>query len=247
MVNRRYRFLMALGVSCMVLTAFGFTAHGEETGPGMKKNGSRASGIEIERLAAARDTDQVIVVVGSGADSSKVQVAYFRQDQDAAWQEEFYVSGYCGYNGMSSEKREGDRKTPIGTFAFTSAFGIKSNPGSILVYKELDTHDYWVDDSSSRYYNQLVSTKATPVGWNSAEHLMAVNPCYNYSLALNYNEACVPGMGSAIFLHGLHPTKTWTEGCVAIPEEYVMQLIRQADAETKIVIVPDEESLEYIS
>lgn len=247
MVNRRYRFFKGLLVSCMAFTAFGLTAHGEETGPGMKLNRSRISGIEIERLAAARDTDQVIVVVGSGADSSHVQVAYFSQDQDEVWQEEFYVSGYCGYNGMSSEKREGDRKTPIGTYNFTRAFGIKTDPGSILTYKELDAHDYWVDDSSSRYYNQLVSTRETAVSWNSAEHLVAVNPCYNYSLSLSYNEDCVPGMGSAIFLHGLHPTKTWTEGCVAIPEENVMQLIRQVDTETKIVIVPNAESLEYIN
>lgn len=247
MLNKRKRFLVVLGVSWMALAAFGFTARGEETGPGMKKSEDRKSGIEIERLAAAGDTDQVIVVTGSGSAGSRVQVAYFKQDQDAGWQEEFYVSGYCGYNGMSSEKREGDRKTPTGTYHFTGAFGIKADPGSILAYKELDTCDYWVDDSSSSYYNQLVSTRDTAVSWNSAEHLIAVNPCYNYSLALSYNEACVPGMGSAIFLHGLHPTKTWTEGCVAIPEENVMQLIRQVDANTKIIIVPDADSLEYIN
>lgn len=245
MVKRRYRTLMALGVSCVMLSASAFTAHGEAVGPGVKKKTSRASGIAIERLAAARDTGQVIVVVGNGESSSRVQVAYFRQDTDGTWQEEFYVSGYCGYNGMSSEKREGDRKTPIGTYSFTNAFGIKADPGSILTYKELDTYDYWVDDSSSRYYNRMVSTREVAVSWNSAEHLAAVNPCYNYSLALNYNEACIPGMGSAIFLHGLHPTKTWTEGCIAIPEDNVAELIRQADADTKIIIVPDAGLLEY--
>ncbi|MGL5437374.1 MAG: L,D-transpeptidase family protein [Lachnospiraceae bacterium] len=243
---KRFTPLKAMGISCVMLAASAFTVYGTEVGPGVEKKMEYESGIEIDRLAAAQEADQVIVVVGNGVDSSQVQVAYFRQNEDGKWQEEFYVPGYCGYNGMSAEKREGDRRTPIGTYSFTNAFGIKEDPGSILDYKVLDQHDYWVDDSNSKYYNQMVSTKTISATWKSAEHLIAVNPCYNYSLALNYNEACVPGMGSAIFLHGLHPTKTWTEGCIAIEEDKVMQLVQQANAGTKIVIVPDSVSLEYI-
>lgn len=37
--------------------------------------------------------------------------------------------------------------------------------------------------------------------WNSAENLATAYTVYNYALALSYNEECVPGQGSAIFLH----------------------------------------------
>ncbi len=246
MADTKYRALKVLGISCAMLAASAFTICAEEIGPGVEKKVVFESGIEIERLAAAQESKQVIVVVGSGMDSSRVQVAYFNQAEDGTWQEEFFVDGFCGYNGMSAEKREGDRRTPVGTYSFTNAFGIKADPGSVLEYKELDNYDFWVDDSSSKYYNQMVSTRTVAADWNSAEHLIKVNPCYNYSLALNYNMERIPGMGSAIFLHGLHPTKTWTEGCIAIPEDKVMQLITQVDAEAKIVIVADAALLEYI-
>lgn len=215
------------------------------TQSGIQTAQKNESGIDIARLAAAQEADKVIVVVGTGMDSARITAAYFKKAEDGSWNEEFYVPGYCGFNGMAADKKEGDRRTPVGTYGFTKAFGILDDPGSILPYKVLDEYDYWVDDGSSKYYNQMVSAKTTPVTWKSAEHLIKVNPCYNYSLALDYNEACVPGKGSAIFLHGLHPTKTWTEGCIAIPEENMKTLIQQADENTRIVVVPDASQLTY--
>lgn len=239
----------ALAAAGVMLLA-GTTVSYAQTGPGIERAGQQVdkemkSGIEIARLKAAQDTDKVIVVVGSGMDSAQIHAAYFTKSTDGSWTEEFYVPGFCGYNGMAADKREGDRRTPVGTYGFTRAFGILKNPGSILPYKELDEHDYWVDDSSSQYYNQMVSAKTTPVTWRSAEHLIKVNPCYNYSIALDYNSACVPGKGSAIFLHGLHPTKTWTEGCIAIPEENMKTLVQQVDQNTRIVVVSDHSQLDY--
>lgn len=245
-MRRAWKRAACLTGAALMMAAASLAASAGETGPGVKEvKAVRQSGIEIERLAAAQNADQVVVVVGSGMDSASVQVSYFEKE-DGVWQERFSEAGYCGYNGMAVQKREGDRRTPTGTYSFTRNFGIKEDPGSILPYKTLDQHDYWVDDSNSKYYNQMVSTKEVSVSWKSAEHLIAVNPCYNYSLALNYNQECVPGKGSAIFLHGLHPVKTWTEGCIAIPEDRVKELIQRADTETKIVIVPDASQLEYV-
>lgn len=242
--------LAVFAVAGIMMLGASLTANAE-IGPGVERavseNGNkRESGIEIERLAAAQETDKVIVVVGAGMDSSSIHAAYFTKSGEGVWNEEFYVPGYCGFNGMSVEKKEGDRRTPVGTYGFTRAFGILEDPGSILPYKVLDEYDYWVDDSASEYYNQMVSAKTVPVTWRSAEHLIQVDPCYNYSIALDYNSGCVPGAGSAIFLHGLHPTKTWTEGCIAIPEENMKTLVRQVDAGTRIVIVPDASGLDYV-
>ncbi len=242
--------LAALAAAGMVMAGSSLAVYAQ-TGPGVEKtvletDGKRESGIEIEKLLAAQGADKVIVVVGTGMDSSRIHAAYFKKSEEGIWSEEFYVPGYCGFNGMTSDKMEGDRRTPVGNYGFTRAFGILDDPGSILPYKVLDEYDYWVDDSQSGYYNQMVSAKTTPVTWRSAEHLIEVNPCYNYSIALDYNAGCVPGKGSAIFLHGLHPVKTWTEGCIAIPEEYMKLLVQQVDAGTRIVVAADASGLEYV-
>ncbi len=201
-------------------------------------------GIRIEDLDAAKDAavERLVVVVGSGMDSSRVKVGYYVRNpegQGADWTEGFCVDGYCGHNGMAVEKREGDRRTPVGTYSFTQNFGSLADPGSILPYKQLDEDDYWVDDPESAYYNQMVSTREVEKDWDSAEHLIGVMPQYRYALALDHNTAeRIPGMGSAIFLHGYHSWKTWTEGCIAIPEEQVKTLVQQADENTRIVIMP---------
>lgn len=191
-----------------------------------------------------KEYTQMITVAGSGMDSSHVQVTYYKKDSEGQWAEQFSVPGYCGHNGMSYDKKEGDRKTPIGTYSFTTAFGVYADPGSVIPYKVLDQNDYWVDDSSSQFYNQMVNTKTTAKTWNSAEHLIGVLPQYHYALALNYNtENPVPGKGSAIFLHGYHTYKTWTEGCIAIPEEKMKLLLQNVDTDTQIVIAPDQGTL----
>lgn len=248
MVKRMGRGIFLLTAACSLFG--GIPVWASAGGPGVRKAEvdriiKYESGIEIDRLKDAQDTDQIVVVLGTGMDNRSVGVAYFKKDEAGDWQEEFYVPGYCGYYGMSDNKAEGDRRTPTGTYKFTKAFGILDDPGAVMDYKKLDHDDYWVDDSTSACYNQMVSTKTTAKTWRSAEHLIKVNPCYNYVLALGYNEDCISGKGSAIFLHGMHPQKNWSEGCVAIDQEYVKQLVCQVDAQTKIVIAPDADALLY--
>lgn len=223
----------------------------EEKGPGVSKTAearaeeqnevsSNGLGISLAELDAAKETDSLVVVAGSGMDSSAVKVGYYRKNDEGVWQEQFCTTGFCGHNGMAADKREGDRRTPVGTYSFIHAFGSLADPGSILPYKQLDDGDYWVDDSDSPYYNQMVNTRITKKNWRSAEHLIEIVPQYRYALALNYNtDERIPGKGSAIFLHGFHSWKTWTEGCIAIPEEYVKMLVQQLDKDSRIVIMPD--------
>ena len=89
----------------------------------MVKNGL---GIVLEQLDAANDpmVDQLVVVTGTGMDSSSVKVGYYVREKNAEaseaalaesfWKEEFCTEGYCGHDGMSGAKREGDRRTPLG-------------------------------------------------------------------------------------------------------------------------------------
>lgn len=214
-----------------------------EKGPGISLNYEKKE-LEKEeqelmgRIAAAEEADSLILVVGQGG--SDVSLSYHTKDEGGAWREEFETKGRYGKNGASADKREGDKKTPIGTYRFTMAFGVKDDPGSVLPYHKLTDTDYWVDDPASAHYNQLVDLKAAAKDWNSAEHMAAAVPFYNYGLALDYNRECVPGKGSAIFLHCMNgEADTGTSGCVKVPEEYVKMLVQSVDSETRIVIVSD--------
>lgn len=233
-----------LSISMTLLAATGVFA--QSGGPGEAKN-KAVQDITASSAAESKidgEVTQLVLVAGDGSGSSQVTVSYYERE-DGVWSEIFAVPGYCGYNGISADKKEGDRKTPSGTYNFTMAFGVNEDPGSILPYHHVEAEDYWVDDSDSAYYNRLVNTKTTAPDWDSAEQLIRILPQYYYGLVLDYNSECTPGKGSAIFLHGYHTWKTWTEGCVAIPQENMVQLLQRLKADAKIVIVSDKSEFSF--
>ena len=198
----------------------------------------------VEQLDAAKEHDQLIVVVGEGEDSQRAEVSFYQKNEDGSWTEEFTVDGFVGRNGSSGEKREGDEKTPTGIYAFTLAFGVKEDPGAKLPYHQIDKNDYWVDDGDSAYYNLLVNTDNVAKDWDSAEHLSSIVPFYNYCLALDYNSERIPGKGSAVFLHCMElDAVIGTGGCVKIPEEQMRALVQTVDGDCRIIIVSERDDL----
>mgnify|MGYP003217277793 FL=1 len=159
------------------------------------------------------------------------------KDADDTWNEDLCTSGYVG------ETTEWNRKTPRGQFSFTYAFGILPNPGTELSYTQVDDTYYWVDDVNSRYYNQFVTTKTTPKAWNSAEHIIEINPAYHYVLSLDYNPNCTPGVGSAIFLHC--STNRPTGGCISVPEDQMITILKNVQPGCQIIIDSASELKNY--
>ena len=169
---------------------------------------------------------------------------YYRKDESGAWQLAWKEAGIVGRGGITDEKREGDGKTPEGTYRFTIPFGLKDDPGAKLPYHKVRQGDFWVDDSQSAHYNRLVNTSETVKDWNSAENLATSYTVYNYALALNYNEECVPGQGSAIFLHCFTANPdNGSAGCIRLPEERAKELVMSATEQTRIIIARDLEHL----
>lgn len=128
-----------------------------------------------------------------------------------------------GYNGVArpGRKREGDGKTPSGTYRFTFFFGVQRNPGFSFGFRHAFTYDYWDDDPSSPLYNEWIDTRTTNPGKNPEP--MHNVPAYDYAAVIGYNNARIPGRGSAVFLHV--GTGGPTGGCVSLPRAELIRVL----------------------
>lgn len=132
-------------------------------------------------------------------------------------------AGHVGRNGVSWAKREGDGKTPAGIFPLRNGFGVNGNPGlGAGSWLRVDASDVWVDDPGSALYNTHQRLPARG-RWDSAE-LLAQSPAYNYAQVIGYNEARIPGAGSAIFMHVDQGSAT--AGCVSLRTSALLSVMR---------------------
>lgn len=146
------------------------------------------------------------------------------------------TKAYIGKNGLTTKKTEGDGKTPIGEFGLGTILGthiiVKNKNG--LECMQITDNMYWVDDSKSKYYNQLVDISKVEKDWDSAEHLIDYPIQYEYIIEIKTNPKNIPENGSAIFLH-CEANKP-TAGCIAINKQCMKKIIENIDKNTKIVI-----------
>lgn len=148
------------------------------------------------------------------------------------------AKAFIGQNGMTINKVEGDRKTPVGEFELGIAFGLHTresiNLDKKIEYKQLTDSMYWVSDHESKFYNKFVDTKEVKTDWNMAEHLIDYKIQYEYAIEIKANDKCIPKKGSAIFIH-CENNKT-TSGCIAIKKDKMIELLNNINCDTKILI-----------
>lgn len=203
---------------------------------------------KIRMLEVAKYTNQIIVVavLDEGASLSFYEkvVESGNGNGNEVWKLVLETEALIGENGLGKTK-EGDGKTPIGVFRFIKAFGVLENPGTKMDYIQVDESHYWVDDGSSTYYNQLVSTDEIIIDWESAEHICEYGESYGYVLATSYNSERIQGRGSAVFLHCTSETAEATAGCVAIPEVYMEAIMKRVEPQCIVIIDRVEKILDY--
>jgi len=131
-----------------------------------------------------------------------------------------------GRNGFAppGRKREGDGRTPSGTFGFGFFFGVLPNPGVRFRYRRSQPYDFWDDDPASPRYNEWVDQRRANPGLDPEP--MDVSG-YDYGAVIAYNTARTPGLGSAIFLHV--NIGTATAGCVTLPMGELLRVLRWLD------------------
>lgn len=184
----------------------------------------------LSATATASMTDQIILVVDHN-------LSLWEKSADGNWSRRLSV--YCGYgsNGLSADRSEGDRTTPIGSFPILHGFGSAENPGSTMLYKKITSNSYWSGEQST--YNQWVESPRRISG----EHLIDYYQ-YKYAMAIGFNRnPTIYKKGSAIFLHCKSYNHWSTAGCVSVEEQVMKQLLQLCRNGTYIIIVRNQEDI----
>jgi len=145
-----------------------------------------------------------------------------------------------GKQGVTSSKREGDNKSPVGKFALRPGYFRPDKvdaPNSTLPFTPLQASDGWCDDAAHADYNKPVQLPFSA----SHELLWRKDDVYDVIIPLGYNDNPPrPGFGSAIFMHVARPDYSGTEGCVALALPDLLHLIEQVDIYTTVEILTAE-------
>ena len=182
-----------------------------------------SSAVPAPASAARRASGQLVTVVAASYGATRAELTAYRR-AGRRWRRVFgpWVV-WIGRNGMArpGAKREGDGRTPSGTFGFGFFFGVDPDPGVHFPYRRVHPYDVWDDDSSSPLYNQWVDDGHADPG--AGPEPMDVS-AYDFGAVIGYNTARTPGLGSAIFLH--INIGTPTAGCVTLPEGELVEILR---------------------
>ena len=201
--------------------------------------GSAACSPNLANRLATGSATQLVTVVAAHRRSTQGTVRLWRKT-GRCWHA---VAGpwtaWLGRRGVSANKREGDRTTPVGTFGLGRVmYGNAASPGVRYAYHRIACGDWWVEDPSSPYYNRF---RHVPCGSNppfrvTSEDLSRSPTAYRHFAVIAYNtQPVVPGRGSGIFLHA--STGRPTLGCVSLPLPNLVTVLRWLRPASKPQIV----------
>ncbi len=151
--------------------------------------------------------------------------------------DEFQFKCCVGKKGFTYKKKEGDKKTPIGTFSLGRLYYRKDRvkkPITKLKCIAIKKNMGWCNDTNLKNkYNRLIVVDKKI----SHEKLFRNDYKYNYIITINYNTNKIKlGKGSAIFLHLTKNYKP-TAGCVALNINDFLILLKLIKPKTKIKIL----------
>ena len=180
-------------------------------------NNDLPAGTDQDAAAQAPYTQQRLELVSSG---SRGTLTLSEWQEDGTWRELCVVTAYLGENGVTWNKRDGDKATPAGEFDILYYIGINDR-GSKLKYVSISDGDVWVCDPDSLYYNTMQRNSGTR-DWDAAQAENLYRKFHDdYSAAcimFNYNgdglrsDTAVSGKGSDIFIDGVGSKGNLTSG-----------------------------------
>jgi len=165
---------------------------------------------------------QVISVVSTGGSNARMDIY---QRTTAGWQPlKTAIPTHVGSAGMAAQAKSEVPATPMGVYSLDSAFGTAPNPGGGLPYTQVGPNHWWSGDDHSPTFNtmQVCQRSQCPFSTAASENLQI--PQYKHAVVMGVNKNKVPGGGAAFFFHTTDGGPT--EGCVAIDDATLVQVIR---------------------
>jgi L,D-peptidoglycan transpeptidase YkuD (ErfK/YbiS/YcfS/YnhG family) len=145
---------------------------------------------------------------------------------------------WLGRTGLTIRKREGDGKTPIGTWTLGPGyfrFDRLQKPKCSLKLTPLTTDMGWCETPVSGQYNRKVRLPFRDV----SEGMWRTDNAYDLVFPTDHNERPrVKGAGSAIFFHLLRDGADCTAGCVAVCGSGMQKILARCGRNTVLVIWP---------
>lgn len=214
---------------------------------------SHATPALLNEITSSR---QVVLVTAKSWDSTTGTVQVFEKKKNTWTSTQGSVKAILGYGGLvpGEKRKQGTGTTPTGTYAFTSAFGIKSDPGTKLTYTKVDNNDAWTyNPRVPSTYNVFQTVNKTWSNYGDyVERLSTYRKQYNYVAVLDFNlptgkittgadginrtdQSANTSRGGGIFLHVSNGTKT--AGCIAVPQKTMKAILEWLDPKKNPVIV----------
>lgn len=184
--------------------------------------------------------DQYIEVVSNGTSATLTLYEW----SNGSWHNLMSTYATVGQNGVGSNYGEGNKVTPRGTFDLGFCYGL-NKPVTNLRFKQVSNGSIFVSDSSSPYYNCLVT-----LGEYNGTHAentyrqFAQDGTYSCNIFIEHNgdgetpNSATPGLGSVITICGYNGTLKPTWGCIDITSSDMTKLLSYLDSSKnpKIII-----------
>ena len=150
--------------------------------------------------------------------------------------DEFKFNCCIGKKGSTSNKKEGDKKTPKGTFEIENLYFREDRikkPLTLLKCIKIKKNMGWCDDISfPKKYNKLIKIDKKI----RHEKLKRKDNKYDLLIPIKYNfNKPTTGKGSCIFIH---LTKNYqpTAGCIALKKKDFLIMLKLINKDSKIKI-----------
>lgn len=192
-------------------------------------------------------SSQCVVGIADGWDSSHVTLSYFEkkgetwQQVGGEWKGRLGTKGLVWGRGIHPSpsgavlKKEGDSRSPAGVFDLGGVWGaaksVKKNPKTS--YHQVTPRDLWVEDITSKYYNEFLTLDHDPATpWELKAQMKQDDYPQSLKMFIAHNAApnIVANGGSSIFFHiWRREGAATTAGCTTMPEQKLRWLIATVD------------------
>ena len=176
-------------------------------------------------------------------DSGRGWILELEEWEDDGWVSKFQTTAYIGRNGTSTNTREGDGKTPEGTFNILFCYGI-SQPTTQLRFRQINNGDVFVDDIYSRYYNAIVSSSQISAEASREDTYSQLNRnLFTACIFFDFNGdgetayTSVSGNGSVRILRGKTGRLEATRGDIDISSRDMTTLLSYLDSSKHPIII----------